>query len=114
MVDNHGGNFLTKVVPLKSSEYQRPTILVLASQINPRTTEENSEYFSLSSHESLHVGSVPITVRNIPTVTSLLSSEGLHTFDSYPPDSCLGQSNTIVSPDVEVHLRLHQSLSLFG
>ena len=48
MVDYHGGNFLTKVVPLKSSAQQRPTFLVLAAQINSRTVEEDLNNFLYS------------------------------------------------------------------
>ena len=106
MVDYHGGNFLTKVVPMKSSAQQRPTFFVLAAQINSRTTEKNPNEFSLAVFESLHDGSAPITVHNVPTVKSVLSSKGLHTLDSSPPDSYLGQSLLMISLDVVVHLRL--------
>ena len=58
MIDNHRGNFLTKILPLKSSEKQRPTILVLAAQVNSRTTEED-----------LH----DLSVVNLMGVTPLLS-----------------------------------------
>ena len=91
---------LTKFVLLDSSEDQRPTFIVPAGQINPRTSEENLRNVCLACLDGIHDGSVTILARSIPAVTSLLTSENLHTLlhfevDTLSTDSCLGQSPSI-------------------
>ena len=75
-------------------------------KINPRTSGKDGSYLCIALSDTPHDGSVSLTVRNIPAVKTLLSSESLHTLHTSPADSYLGQSNTMLSLDIVVNIWL--------
>ena len=97
---------ITYFLLFDSTENQRPTFPVPATQINSRASEEDLHYFCLGFLEGQDDRSVSLLVRHVPAGTPLLGSESLHTLHISSPDSSMAQSLTTMSLDIVVNVWL--------